>query len=61
MKREDGFNTHIGRLKAKLESVGVVFKKTGETWYAEVDGQTIGRHRQLNICIKEAADAYGEE
>jgi len=56
------FNTHTGTLKTKLEAAGVKFSKTwdGNKWDAHLDGQPIAQHRELNICVKEAAKALGE-
>lgn len=56
------FNPHTGTLKEKLENAGVTFSKTwdGKKWDAYFDGQPIAQHRELNVCIKEAAKALGE-
>lgn len=56
------FNTHTGTLKSKLEEAGVIFQKSfdGRVWHAMLDGESIGRHKELGLCIKQAAESVGE-
>lgn len=56
------FNTHTGTLKSSLESKGLKFTKSwdGQEWNAHMDGVFVAQHRELSVCVKEAAKALGE-
>lgn len=55
--------TYAGELRKTLERQGVVFVKNSNTakWSAMLDNEEIGRHSQLGVCVKQAAEAVGEK
>ena len=50
----------IGRKKAQLEAVGIVFEKVdGAAWVALFEGETIASSRLLADCVNFAEIAVG--